>query len=142
MSNDMIVAEPVTLNIADDMSDKPTAIYCSANGGTAEEKKKVFNALNNPKYKVQDFINKKIKIKDVLIEAIDIVDDETGEIDTCPRVVLIDEKVEGYQAVSMGIYGAIKNLKQVFGAPTWEPALECEVKQVQVKNGSMLTLEV
>ena len=105
-------------------------------------KAKLYNASNNPDHKVGDFINKNIKVKDVLVEAIDIVDEETGEVERAPRVVLIDDKGKAYQAVSMGIFNAVKKAIQIFGEPTWEEPIEFTVKQVSVKNGSMLTLDV
>lgn len=131
-----------TVNLSAELSEQSTSTYCSIKGGDRKTKAKLYNASNNPEHKVGDFINKKIKIKDVLVEVIEIADDETGAIETAPRVVLIDEKGEAYQAVSAGIFNAVKKAIQIFGEPTWEEPLEVTVKQVSVKNGSMLTFDV
>ena len=116
--------------------------FCSAKAETMEEKALVFNAANNPQHKVADFINKKIMLKDVYAETLELVNRETGEVDKAPRIVLIDDKGEAYETVSVGMFGALKKLIATFGEPTWEPAIPVVVEQVKVSNGSMLTLSV
>lgn len=110
--------------------------------GNRKEDAKIFAALNNPEFRLANFINKTLKIQNVLVEIREIMDDETGEIDTAPRVVLISEDGKAYQAVSKGIFNAVKNAYEVFGQAPWEPPLEIEVKQVAVGKGSMLTFDV
>lgn len=110
--------------------------------GNRKEDARIFAALNNPGCRIADFINKKIKVANVLIEIREIFNEESGEIETVPRVVLIDDDGKAYQAVSIGIFNAVKNAYQVFGAAPWEPALEIEIKQVSVGKGSMLTFDV
>lgn len=110
--------------------------------GNRKEDARIFSALNNPEYRIANFINKKIAVTDVLVEIRELLNEESGEIETAPRVVLIDEDGKAYQAVSKGIFNAVKNAYQVFGAAPWEPALEIEIKQVAVGKGSMLTFDV
>ena len=102
----------------------------------------VFKALNNPTHRVADFINKTIQVENVLVESADIINEETGEISRVPRVVLIAADGTSYQAVSLGMFNAVKNAFRCFGAAPWKPALEFAIKQVSVKNGSMLTADV
>ena len=59
-----------------------------------------------------------------------------------PRIVLIDDKGESYQCVSNGVWGSLKKMFAVYGAPTYEEPINVVVKQVKVKRGTMLTLEV
>lgn len=120
------------------------ASFCSINADPNDRKaaSKVFNALNNPDHRVADFINKKIAVKDVLVEISEVVNESTGEIETAPRVVLIDDKGEAYQSVSVGMFGAVKNAIKVFGQPTWEPPLDVIIKQKPVGKGSMLTFDI
>lgn len=103
---------------------------------------KIFKALNDPTHRVGDFINKEIKVENILIETADILNEETGEISRVPRVVLITPEGESYQAVSMGMFNAVKNAFRCFGAAPWKPALTFTIKQKPVKNGSMLTADV
>ena len=130
------------VNLSQELSQNASTVYCSVKGGDRLTKAKVYNAMNNPEHKVGDMINKTINVKDVLVEIIELANEETGEVEEAPRVVLIDDKGQAYQAVSQGIFSAVKNAIQVFGAPTWEEPLPCLIKQVPVKSGSMLTFDI
>ena len=61
-----------------------TAI-CTVKGDTPEEKALVFNAANNPQHKINDFINKKIMVKDFYAETLALVNEETGEVEKAPE---------------------------------------------------------
>ena len=130
------------MNVAQELSAQQTSMFCSIQGGTIEAKKAVFNASNNPDHKVGDYINKVIVVKDVLAELIEVKNEETGEMEVTPRVVLIDTDGKSYQAVSKGIFNALKKAIAIFGSPTWEDGLPILVKQVSVGKGSMLTFDV
>lgn len=136
------MSEMELMNIAQELSTDQTSTFCSIQGGTLEAKAAVFNASNNPDHKVGDYINKVIKVKDVLAEQIELADEETGEVQSAVRVVLIDTDGKSYQAVSMGIFNALKKAIAIFGAPTWDEGLPCLIKQVSVGKGSMLTFDV
>lgn len=122
--------------------------YYSIKGETVEEKKAIYNALNNPENAISDQINGKIKIKDLLVEMVKLqkTDDKNnpieGEYDIVPRIVIIDDFGVSHHCVSMGVYNSIKKIIQLFGQPTYDEPIEVEIKQVKVKNGSMLTLNL
>lgn len=109
--------------------------YCSIKGDTREALVAMYNAINSPDHKLSDFVGKKLNIKDISIERVENMSDETGEMAANARVVLIDENGESYTCVSSGIYSAIKKLVAVFGEPTWEPALPVEVQNISTKKG-------
>ena len=110
--------------------------------GDRKEDAKIFSALNNPQFRIADFINKRLKVQNVLVEVRELINEETGAVETAPRVVLIAEDGRAYQSVSKGIFNAVKNAYAVFGSAPWTPPLEIEVKQVNVGKGSMLTFDV
>lgn len=139
MSEEIVVAKN---DIAGELSADAQSVYCSIQGGTREQKALIYNSVNNPTHKVGDFINKTINVKDVVAELIELPDEVTGELALCKRVVLIDDKGESYQAVSEGIFNAIKKAIKIFGAPTWNEPLPVLIKQVKVRNGSMLTFDI
>lgn len=118
--------------------------YCTIKADPTDRKSaaKIYNALNNPEFRIADMINKDINVADVLIEIAEIMNEDTGEISQVPRVVLIDDEGRAYQSVSMGMFGAVKNAIKVFGEPTWKPALKFTIRQRPVKNGSMLTADI
>lgn len=114
--------------------------YCSIKADSREKQALIFNASNNPQHKVADFINKTVNVTDVYAETLELVDEETGELEKAPRIVLIDDKGEGYETVSVGMFGSLKKLVAAFGEPTWEPPIPVVIEQQKVKNGSMLTM--
>lgn len=131
-----------TIDLSREMSGDARNTFCSVQGGDRVTKAKIYNAMNNPEHKVGDYINKVINVKDVLVELISLENEETGEVEAAPRVVLIDDKGKAYQAVSAGIFNAVKNAIAIFGVPTWDEPLPCLIKQISVKNGSMLTFDI
>lgn len=117
--------------------------YCSLKPKTEDDEILLFNVMNNPKYRLKDFINKTITVKDVFCEIVQCVNKETGEVNSAPRIVLIDEKGDGYQCVSLGIFSAIKKIFNVKGEPSmWEKPIHLEVKQITKGVNSMLTLNM
>ena len=129
-------------DVASELSTESASVYCSISGGTREQKALIYNSINNPTHRVGDYINKVINVKDVVAELIELPDEETGEPSVCKRVVLIDDKGESYQAVSEGIFNAVKKAIKIFGAPTWDEPLPVLIKQVNVRSGSMLTFDI
>ena len=143
-----VITKPTTnafadegFNIVADMTTAKTQ-FCSKIATTAKEKADMFNAMNNPDERLADCINKQIKAKDLYVEIVNCTNTETGEITACPRIVIIDVNGKSYQAVSIGIYSALRKVIQVFGAPTWEEPVTLEVKQVTKGARKMLTLNV
>lgn len=119
-----------------------TPMYTSMKCDTPEEKKTFFNAMSAPDYRLSDFINKEIAIKDVFFEYVDVTNEATGESYSAPRIVLTDVKGKTYTCVSVGIMSAIKRLFMVYGAPTWEDGIVVEVKQVSKGKYNMLAIVV
>lgn len=136
------MSENEIMNVAQELSADARTAYCSIKGATMRERAAVYNASNNPNHRLADFINKVIRVKDVLAEQVEMVDEETGELQTAVRVVLIDVDGASYQAISTGVFSALKRAIQVFGAPTWDDGLPILIKQVPVGKGSMLTFDV
>ena len=144
MATDEVVINdlaPRTYDIKE-LSQPESNAFCSIKEDSLEAKKLVYNASNNPTHKIDDYINKEIALKDVFVEIIELANENTGELEQAPRIVLIDDKGESYQCVSNGIFGSLKKLMAIFGEPTWEDPIHVVVKQVKVKRGTMLTLEV
>ncbi len=139
--NTMNVFADEGYSVAVDLTSAQTQ-FCSMHAETAEEKAKLYNAMNNPEKRIGDCINMTINAKDLYIEVVNCTNEETGEVTACPRIVIIDDKGVGYQAVSVGIFSALKKVVQVFGAPTWETPVKLMVQQITKGSRKMLTLNV
>lgn len=116
--------------------------FCSLVANTPAEKANLFKAMNNPDKRIGDCINMTINAKDLFCEVVNCNNQQTGEVTACPRIVIIDDNGVGYQAVSLGVYSAIKKIIQVFGAPTWAEPLPLVVKQITKGERKLLTFDV
>lgn len=117
--------------------------YCSMKAESDKEKAALFNATNNPDFRLADMINMEVRVKDVFVEAVHCTNRDTGEVNVCPRVVLIDDKNVGYQCVSIGVFSAIKKLFGIYGEPMyWSAPIKMIVKQITKGERQMLTLNV
>lgn len=116
--------------------------FCSLKAETPQEKATLFRIMNSPEKRISDCINQTILVKDVYCEVVQVTNKETGEVNTCPRVVLVDKDGIGYQSVSFGIYGSLKKLFQVYGVPTWEEPVPVKVIQISREKNKILALTI
>ena len=118
---------------------RETNQFVSFRAEDMESKVRLFNAMNQPKYKVSDMINKKIKLKDVILMNV-TMEGEDGEQDTGIRSVLIDADGNAYNATSNGIFSSLTNLYMIFGTLHFEDPLEILISQIPTKRGSTLSI--
>lgn len=127
--------------------------YTSMQAETEEEKKNLFNLMNNPDYRLSEFINKEIDLQHIYIEVVELEKkDRAGNVqlgadglplyNKAPRIVLVDSKGKGYQCVSVGVLGSLKKMQSVFGAFPWNPARKISVKQMEKGSNRILNLEI
>lgn len=125
MANDVILSKSNEIGI----------VYSSINPDTIEQKKLLYKVINSPDCKLKDYINKNILLKDVYIENISLIDEETGEVSIVPRVILIDTENKSYTATSRGIMSSMIKVISVFGYPSeWEEPLTITVKSISTKT--------
>jgi hypothetical protein len=118
---------------------RETNQFVSFRAEDMKSKVRLFNAMNQPKYKVSDMINKKIKLKDVILMNV-TMEGEDGEQDTGIRSVLIDSDGNAYNATSNGIFSSLTNLYMIFGTLHFEDPLEILISQIPTKRGSTLSI--
>ena len=118
---------------------RETNQFVSFRAEDMKSKVRLFNAMNQPKYKVSDMINKKIKLKDVILMNV-TMEGEDGEQDTGIRSVLIDVDGNAYNATSNGIFSSLTNLYMIFGTLHFEDPLEIMISQIPTKRGSTLSI--
>lgn len=117
--------------------------FCSMIPKNEDEEVVLFNAMNNPEKRIGDCINMTINVKHVFCEVVTCVNRETGESNLCPRIVLIDTDGVGYQAVSLGVFGAIKKIFAIKGDPTtWKKPVKLQVVQITKGERKLLTFNM
>lgn len=113
-------------------SNKP--FYCSVSNGTMEDKKKLFNALENCDKLLNDCVGEHIKIKDVYIEQ--FMSGNEGEQSVKYRTIIFAEDGQTYATTSYGIFNILNKILGIYGTPdTWETSVEVEVAKRPLGNG-------
>lgn len=117
--------------------------FCSMIPKNEDEEIVLFNAMNNPGKRIGDCINMTINVKHVFCEVVTCVNRETGETNMCPRIVLIDTDGVGYQAVSLGVFSALKKIFAIKGSPTtWKKPVKLQVIQITKGDRKLLTFNM
>lgn len=117
--------------------------FCSMVPKNEDEEIVLFNAMNNPEKRIGDCINMTINVKHVFCEVVTCVNRETGETNMCPRIVLIDTDGVGYQAVSLGVFSALKKIFAIKGsATTWKKPVKLQVVQITKGDRKLLTFNM
>lgn len=137
MENTMIT-RPESL----DMPLELGSMFVSFKPETDEQKANLYKAMTQPDRKLSDFINAHIDVIDTYIEMVEIADEESGEVNILPRVVLFTEDGTTYTAVSKGIFNALKRLFAIYGLPHWEKAIPLKIIQTTSKNRKFLNLAI
>ena len=117
--------------------------FCSMIPKNEDEEIVLFNAMNNPEKRIGDCINMTINVKHVFCEVVTCENRETGETNMCPRIVLIDTDGVGYQAVSLGVFSALKKIFAIKGSPTtWKKPVKLQVVQITKGDRKLLTFNM
>mgnify|MGYP000157140462 FL=1 len=133
------MSEFALTNIQNDLTEQNN-FYSSLIPKDKKEETILFNAINNPDYKISDFINTEIVVQDVICEMVQCTNKETGEVSSVPRIILITPDNETYQAVSIGIYNSMKKVFAIKGLPeTWAEPIKIKIQQVTRGERKMLT---
>lgn len=85
--------------------------------------------------KVDEHLNEPLHVTNVLAQAIEVANQETGEINSSTRVVIHAEEGD-FAAASPTLAHAFGNLFAIFGTPdTWEHALVLKVVEKKSRRG-------
>lgn len=116
--------------------------FCSITANTQKEKLRLYNVMNTPDERLAECVNKELHITDVFVEVVQIRSETTGEINSCPRIILVDKDGKSYVAVSIGVFNSLKKLMSAFGVPRWNEPVIIIPKQIKKGINSILTLTV
>lgn len=118
-------------------------IYSSIQGDSIEDRLAVYTAISNAE-KLADHVNEVINVKDVILQPVEMLDRETGEMRGAVRTILIADDGQAYAATSSGIETSMKSILTIVGEPTtWEHPIAFKPVRKQGNNGyPFLTLTV
>ena len=128
-STEIVVSGTVLSNEIANMSKGQLGLFSTITGDSFEDKASLLNALSNSE-PVAENLKSTIELVNVVIEAVDMADETSGEIKAQPRIVLIDKAGNAFHAISGPAYRDVKRLLAVMGHPnTWPAPLPIHVVQ-------------
>ena len=90
-------------------------MYATLDMADKENKAKLFNATENADVLAMDCVNTEIVLKDVYIEKIPKVNEETGEITYKYRTILFDDEGKTYASGAYGMYNTVAKILSIYG---------------------------
>lgn len=101
---------------------------------TMDGKMALYNAMQTAD-KVDEHLNEPLHVTNVLAQAIEVANQETGEINSSTRVVIHAEEGD-FAAASPTLAHAFGNLFAIFGTPdTWTAPLALKVVEKKSRRG-------
>lgn len=133
MENNIIKHEEVNSVIAT----SGASTYSSIKPKTQEERKKLFNVLENCDVLLNDVVGQEVEVKDVIINEYPRKDKDTGEpLSNGHRTILIDTEGKSYVTTSNYFFVLLAKLLNTFGTPdTWEESMKIKISKKPTQNG-------
>lgn len=124
---------PADVNI---LTQADSNFFCSiVDDGSRESKIKVYNAINNKGYSLDETKGTVLEIVDVACHPVSLLDENTGEVVNSLRTILIDKDGKNYDAVSNGIVSSLQKIFAIVGQPSFDPPLKIKVVEQKTRKG-------
>lgn len=93
------------------------------------------NQENEP---LRDHVGETVRVKDVIMQNVEIADEDTGEVTPGVRCVIVAENGDAYSATSKGIVNALHQVFSIMGEPqTWKKPIPMKVVEKSSRTNSM-----
>jgi hypothetical protein len=133
-STEIVIAGNNVRSEIANLSQGRTSVFSTISGEGFGPKAALLDALSNS-VPVSENLNKHIELVNIVVESIDLVSEQTGELETQPRVILVDVEGTAYHAISGPVFRDVQRLLAVMGHPSsWPTPLG--VKFVQGGQGT------
>lgn len=138
-ANDTLRGELTNLNTGGSVS----GFYSSMKSETFADRIAVSKALSASQPIADTILARPINLSNVIIQAADMVNEQTGEPQVVPRVVLVTEEGEAYHGISGPLYRDTTNLLGIAGDPArWPEPVVVQVTREGSGNRKYFTLSV
>lgn len=102
---------------------------------TREGKIKFYSALQNAE-KLDEHLNEPLNMTNVVAQAVQVTDDQTGEISNTVRVIIVTDDGKAYAATSPTLAAGLNTMFGIFGTPnTWTEPLCIKVVERRSRRG-------
>lgn len=110
-------------------------IWSSLDDGSIDAKKKAYNATVNQTASIESMIGKTISVVHVVVHPANLENEETGEVVTLLRTILIDSDGNSYGCMSKGLLSDLAKIEAIIGPPPWKEGLQLRPIQVSIGKG-------
>lgn len=105
---------------------------------TSDEGKILALQANQENESLRDHVGETIRVKDVIMQNVEIVDEDTQDTTPGVRCVIVDDKGNAYSATSKGIVNALHQVFSIMGEPqTWKKPIPMKVVEKSSRTNSM-----
>ena len=102
---------------------------------TREGKIKLYSALQNAE-KLDEHLNEPLAMVNAVAQAVQVTDDQTGEISNTVRVIIVTANGKAYAATSPTLAAGLNTMFGIFGTPnTWTEPLTIKVVERRSRRG-------
>lgn len=118
-------------------------MFTSLDRSNEKHKNTLMRCISNCSTKVSAAINEEILIEHVFGHEVELTSEETGQVNTAVRCVLITPAGVTIECVSAGIHRDLSAFIYLFGPPPWNPPICCKPRQKELSGGKRwFTLEL
>lgn len=102
---------------------------------TREGKIKLYSALQNAE-KLDEHLNEPLLMSNAVAQAVQVTDDQTGEVSSTVRVIIVTADGKAYAATSPTLAAGLNTMFGIFGTPnTWDAPLTIKVVERRSRRG-------
>lgn len=102
---------------------------------TREGKIKLYSALQNAE-KLDEHLNESLAMVNAVAQAVQVTDDQTGEVSNTVRVIIVTADNKAYAATSPTLAAGLNTMFGIFGTPnTWTEPLPIKVVERRSRRG-------
>lgn len=102
---------------------------------TREGKIKLYSALQNAE-KLDEHLNEPLDMVNAVAQAVQVTDDQTGEVSNTVRVIIVTADNKAYAATSPTLAAGLNTMFGIFGTPnTWTEPLTIKVIERRSRRG-------
>jgi hypothetical protein len=86
--------------------------------------------------KIDNNLGKEINLANFIVQPVELQNRLTGEVNTAPRIVLIDADGAAFHATSIGLLSSLRNIISVLGEPSeWPAPVKIKIVKEMGRNG-------
>lgn len=102
---------------------------------TREGKIKLYSALQNAE-KLDEHLNEPLEMVNAVAQAVQVTDDQTGEVSNTVRVIIVTADNKAYAATSPTLAAGLNTMFGIFGTPNvWTEPLTIKVIERRSRRG-------